>query len=183
MCIFSQTDYLQKKRKLKILCLPSKNFKSFSSTKLDTYLHLLILHFYDWLISFWRWLELITNCLFWTGFSDPYCLLTIMEDEEESRTRQSRAKPLKSVVKDAVSHDKIYQTDIKKQTLNPIWNQTFILWVTILDNFCWSRLKRPHYLLLFLFLSENLDILQVPASTLRCGEKNRNLHFVCFKVN
>ncbi|XP_005923870.1 protein unc-13 homolog D [Haplochromis burtoni] len=62
-----------------------------------------------------------------SGFSDPYCLLTIMEDEEESRTRQSRAKPLKSVVKDAVSHDKIYQTDIKKQTLNPIWNQTFIL--------------------------------------------------------
>uniref|UniRef100_A0A669CGR9 Unc-13 homolog D (C. elegans) n=1 Tax=Oreochromis niloticus TaxID=8128 RepID=A0A669CGR9_ORENI len=62
-----------------------------------------------------------------SGLSDPYCLLTIMEDEEESRTRQSRAKPLKSVVKDAVSHDKIYQTDIKKQTLNPIWNQTFIL--------------------------------------------------------
>ncbi|KAA8581100.1 hypothetical protein FQN60_002681 [Etheostoma spectabile] len=62
-----------------------------------------------------------------TGFSDPYCLLTIMEDEEESRTRQSRAKPSKSIVKDAVSNDKIYQSDIKKQTLNPIWNQTFIL--------------------------------------------------------
>uniref|UniRef100_A0A3Q0SLE9 Unc-13 homolog D n=1 Tax=Amphilophus citrinellus TaxID=61819 RepID=A0A3Q0SLE9_AMPCI len=62
-----------------------------------------------------------------TGFSDPYCMLTIMEDEEENRTRKSRAKPLKSVVKDAVSDDKIYQTDIKKQTLNPIWNQTFVL--------------------------------------------------------
>ncbi|KAM6963592.1 protein unc-13 homolog D [Tautogolabrus adspersus] len=62
-----------------------------------------------------------------TGFSDPYCLLTILADEEESRTRSSRAKPCKSVVKDAVSDDKIYQTDIKKQTLNPIWNQTFIL--------------------------------------------------------
>lgn len=63
------------------------------------------------------------------GFSDPYCLLTILEDEEESRTRQSRAKPCKSVVKDAASQDKIFQTDVKKQTLNPIWNQTFILWV------------------------------------------------------
>ncbi|XP_035516807.1 protein unc-13 homolog D [Morone saxatilis] len=62
-----------------------------------------------------------------SGFSDPYCLLTILEDEEESRTRQSRAKPCKSVVKDAVSDDKIYQTGIKKQTLNPIWNQTFVL--------------------------------------------------------
>uniref|UniRef100_A0A8D0AG70 Unc-13 homolog D n=1 Tax=Sander lucioperca TaxID=283035 RepID=A0A8D0AG70_SANLU len=62
-----------------------------------------------------------------SGFSDPYCLLTIMEDEEESRTRRSRAKPSKSIVKDAVSDDKIYQSDIKKQTLNPIWNQTFIL--------------------------------------------------------
>uniref|UniRef100_A0A8C4ILE4 Unc-13 homolog D n=1 Tax=Dicentrarchus labrax TaxID=13489 RepID=A0A8C4ILE4_DICLA len=62
-----------------------------------------------------------------SGFSDPYCLLTILEDEEESRTRRSRAKPCKSVVKDAVSDDKIYQTDIKKQTLNPIWNQTFVL--------------------------------------------------------
>ncbi|XP_035468470.2 protein unc-13 homolog D isoform X2 [Scophthalmus maximus] len=62
-----------------------------------------------------------------SGFSDPYCLLTILEDEQENRTRQSRAKPCKSVVKDATSGDKIYQTDIKKQTLNPIWNQTFIL--------------------------------------------------------
>ncbi|KAM6898628.1 protein unc-13 homolog D [Lycodopsis pacificus] len=62
-----------------------------------------------------------------SGFSDPYCLLTIMEDEEESRTRRSRAKPSKSILKDAVSNDKIYQSDIKKQTLNPIWNQTFIL--------------------------------------------------------
>uniref|UniRef100_A0A8C3ASU8 Unc-13 homolog D n=1 Tax=Cyclopterus lumpus TaxID=8103 RepID=A0A8C3ASU8_CYCLU len=62
-----------------------------------------------------------------SGFSDPYCMLTIMEDEKESRTRRSRAKPSKSIVKEAVSNDKIYQSDIKKQTLNPIWNQTFII--------------------------------------------------------
>ncbi|KAM8836606.1 protein unc-13 homolog D-like isoform 2-T2 [Spinachia spinachia] len=62
-----------------------------------------------------------------SGFSDPYCLLTIMEDEEESRTRRSKAKPSKSIVKDVVSNDKIYQSEIKNQTLNPIWNETFIL--------------------------------------------------------
>ncbi|KAM7382119.1 hypothetical protein PAMA_012811 [Pampus argenteus] len=62
-----------------------------------------------------------------SGFSDPYCMLSILEDEEESRTRRSRTKPCKSVVKDTVSDDKICQTDVKKQTLNPIWNQTFIL--------------------------------------------------------
>ncbi|KAM3859899.1 protein unc-13 homolog D [Diretmus argenteus] len=62
-----------------------------------------------------------------SGFSDPYCLLTILEDEKESRTRRSRAKPRKFIVKDAMSDDKIYQTHIKKQTLNPIWNQSFIL--------------------------------------------------------
>lgn len=50
-----------------------------------------------------------------------------MEDEEESRTRRSKAKPSKSIVKDVVSNDKIYESEIKKQTLNPIWNQTFIL--------------------------------------------------------
>lgn len=64
--------------------------------------------------------------MFRSGFSDPYCLLTILEDEEANRTRRSRAKPSKYVVKDTVG-DRFYQTDVKKQTLNPIWNQTFIL--------------------------------------------------------
>eukprot|EP00064_Thunnus_orientalis_P013547 superscaffoldBa00002221_g13586 len=62
-----------------------------------------------------------------SGFSDPYCLLIILEDEEENRTRRARSKPCKSVVKDVASDEKICQTDVKKQTLNPIWNQTFIL--------------------------------------------------------
>lgn len=63
------------------------------------------------------------------GFSDPYCLLTILEDEKESRTRRSRPKPRKAVVKDAVSDEEVYTTETKKQTLNPIWNQTFVLCV------------------------------------------------------
>ncbi|XP_029977262.1 protein unc-13 homolog D [Sphaeramia orbicularis] len=62
-----------------------------------------------------------------SGYSDPYCLLTIMEDEEEKRARRAKPKPSKSVVKDIASTNKIYETDIKKQTLNPIWNKTFVL--------------------------------------------------------
>ena len=50
-----------------------------------------------------------------------------MEEEVDSRAHQSKAKPSKSVVKETVSVDKIYQTDVKVQTLNPLWNQTFIL--------------------------------------------------------
>ncbi|XP_055006280.1 protein unc-13 homolog D isoform X3 [Boleophthalmus pectinirostris] len=61
-----------------------------------------------------------------SGFSDPYCLLTVMVDEEQRRSTQAKSKPCKSVVKNA-NLDGIYQTDIKKQTLNPIWNQTFIM--------------------------------------------------------
>ncbi|RVE59203.1 hypothetical protein OJAV_G00186240 [Oryzias javanicus] len=62
-----------------------------------------------------------------SGFSDPYCLLTILEDEQETRTRRSKSNQFKFVVKDATSDDRIYQTEIQKKTLNPIWNQTFIL--------------------------------------------------------
>lgn len=61
------------------------------------------------------------------GFSDPYCLLMVLEEEEEKNSSRSKAKPSKYVIKNTVSHEKIYQTDIKKQTLNPIWNQTFVL--------------------------------------------------------
>ncbi|XP_054592460.2 protein unc-13 homolog D isoform X2 [Nothobranchius furzeri] len=61
-----------------------------------------------------------------SGFSDPYCLLMMLEDEK-IKTSRSQSKPCKSVVKDFVADDKIYQTEIKKQTLNPIWNQTFVL--------------------------------------------------------
>uniref|UniRef100_A0A8C6SG08 Unc-13 homolog D (C. elegans) n=1 Tax=Neogobius melanostomus TaxID=47308 RepID=A0A8C6SG08_9GOBI len=61
-----------------------------------------------------------------SGLSDPYCLLTIMVDEEQRPCKQTKAKPCKSVVKDAAL-DNTYQTDVKKQTLNPIWNQSFIM--------------------------------------------------------
>ncbi|XP_037547122.1 protein unc-13 homolog D [Nematolebias whitei] len=62
-----------------------------------------------------------------SGFSDPYCLLMVLENEEKKKTSSPQAKPCKYVAKDVVSHEKICQTEIKKQTLNPVWNQTFVL--------------------------------------------------------
>ncbi|CAL9708834.1 unnamed protein product [Knipowitschia caucasica] len=61
-----------------------------------------------------------------SGFSDPYCQLTVMEDKEQSRSNKGKSKPCKSLMMNAAL-DNIYQTDIKNQTLNPIWNQTFIM--------------------------------------------------------
>lgn len=113
------------------------------------------------------------SCVIWTGFSDPYCLLTILVDEEESRTRQSRAKPCKSVVKDAVSDDKIYQTDIKKQTLNPIWNQTFVLWVVwMCVQYVYLCQFRQANIFSNFSGSESSKTLPAPAFTSRCGEAN-----------
>ncbi|KAJ7987859.1 hypothetical protein DPEC_G00330930 [Dallia pectoralis] len=62
-----------------------------------------------------------------SGFSDPYCLLTILVVEKESRHQGGKPKPSKAVVKDAVSDEVVYTTDTKKQTLNPIWNQSFVM--------------------------------------------------------
>lgn len=69
----------------------------------------------------------IPNIVCWPGFSDPYCILTILQNEKEKRTRKAMAKAKKAVVKDAASEKEIFQTDIKKQTLNPKWDQTFVL--------------------------------------------------------
>uniref|UniRef100_UPI00398E5D36 protein unc-13 homolog D isoform X3 n=1 Tax=Pristiophorus japonicus TaxID=55135 RepID=UPI00398E5D36 len=68
-----------------------------------------------------------------TGFSDPYCLLGVMvseEHQEEETQRTGSPQPRrrqKAVVKDSIPQDQIQKTEVKKQTLNPIWNETFLL--------------------------------------------------------
>ncbi|XP_067913937.1 protein unc-13 homolog D [Heterodontus francisci] len=68
-----------------------------------------------------------------TGFSDPYCLLGVIVAEGHQEEEAQRAdSPLprrrqKAVVKDSIPEDQIQRTDVKKQTLNPIWNETFLL--------------------------------------------------------
>ncbi|XP_053495444.1 protein unc-13 homolog D [Ictalurus furcatus] len=58
-----------------------------------------------------------------SGFSDPYCLLSILQKSQEAQS----SKPQKAVVKDSAQQGEIFQTDVKKQTLNPVWDETFKL--------------------------------------------------------
>ncbi|XP_038633526.1 protein unc-13 homolog D isoform X2 [Scyliorhinus canicula] len=67
------------------------------------------------------------------GFSDPYCLLGVVITEGQQDEEANRAdSPLprrrqKAVVKDSIPQDQIQRTEVKKQTLNPVWNETFLL--------------------------------------------------------
>lgn len=63
------------------------------------------------------------------GFSDPYCLLTILHKGKLAQSGTLPPKPQKAVVKDSAEHGEVFQTNIKKQTLNPVWDETFALWV------------------------------------------------------
>ncbi|XP_055509991.1 protein unc-13 homolog D [Leucoraja erinacea] len=68
-----------------------------------------------------------------TGFSDPYCLLGLMSSEEHQEEEAQRSNsPLprrrqKAMMKEAIPQDRIQKTEVKRQTLNPIWNETFLL--------------------------------------------------------
>uniref|UniRef100_G1MZP0 Uncharacterized protein n=1 Tax=Meleagris gallopavo TaxID=9103 RepID=G1MZP0_MELGA len=61
-----------------------------------------------------------------SGFSDPYCLLGIESKSQEPAHPDSKRR-LKAVVKDLVPEDQIHRTQIISQTLNPVWDETFIL--------------------------------------------------------
>ncbi|XP_037057173.1 protein unc-13 homolog D isoform X2 [Peromyscus leucopus] len=62
-----------------------------------------------------------------SGFSDPYCLLGIEqgagvpEGSPVSRPRQ------KAVVRHTIPEEQTHRTQVKSQTLNPVWDETFIL--------------------------------------------------------
>ncbi|XP_041075897.1 protein unc-13 homolog D isoform X2 [Polyodon spathula] len=68
-----------------------------------------------------------------SGFSDPYCMLAIVQPSDYPIEKNSKGhgplfhKPKKAVVKNTISEDFIQRSSVKKQTLNPIWNETFVL--------------------------------------------------------
>ncbi|TRY60317.1 hypothetical protein DNTS_013652, partial [Danionella cerebrum] len=77
-----------------------------------------------------------------SGFSDPYCLLSMLSEHKQSPVGKAFSKPQKAVVRDS-ANGKVFQTTIKKQTLNPIWNESFNLdkdeevsLVKKIDEFC-----------------------------------------------
>ncbi|XP_072098744.1 protein unc-13 homolog D isoform X2 [Mobula birostris] len=68
-----------------------------------------------------------------TGFSDPYCLLglrvseeTQEEDTHKTESPQPRRRQ-KAVMKEVIPQHQIQRTEVKRQTLNPTWNETFLL--------------------------------------------------------
>uniref|UniRef100_A0A670ICD3 Unc-13 homolog D n=1 Tax=Podarcis muralis TaxID=64176 RepID=A0A670ICD3_PODMU len=73
-----------------------------------------------------------------SGFSDPYCLLGIEEKTRDSSSsggsRQENKKRSKAVVKNLLPEDQTHRTQIISQTLNPVWNETFILYVLDSDD-------------------------------------------------
>lgn len=67
-----------------------------------------------------------TALLALAGYSDPYCLLGIESKSQEPAHPNSKRR-LKAVVKDLIPEDQIHRTQIISQTLNPVWDETFIL--------------------------------------------------------
>ncbi|XP_053155878.1 protein unc-13 homolog D [Hemicordylus capensis] len=73
-----------------------------------------------------------------SGFSDPYCLLGIETKEEDTSTKssshQKNKKQSKAVVKNLIPEDQTHRTRVISQTLNPVWDETFILEFKDLEN-------------------------------------------------
>ncbi|XP_075135191.1 protein unc-13 homolog D [Leptodactylus fuscus] len=66
-----------------------------------------------------------------SGFSDPYCMLGI-ETRADAQSRDSSPNPdrkqkQKAVVRNTLPEDQTHKTQVKVQTLNPVWNETFIM--------------------------------------------------------
>ncbi|KAM5125789.1 protein unc-13 homolog D-like [Mantella aurantiaca] len=66
-----------------------------------------------------------------SGFSDPYCLLGIVICEDGSSRDVSpnpeRRHKQKAVVRYSLPEDQTHRTQVKAQTLNPVWEETFIM--------------------------------------------------------
>ncbi|XP_030064103.1 protein unc-13 homolog D isoform X2 [Microcaecilia unicolor] len=72
-----------------------------------------------------------------SGYSDPYCLLGLefrVEDQSQDSSPQQDKRRQKAVVRNTIPEEQTHRTHIKAQTLNPVWNETFILEVEDLAN-------------------------------------------------
>ncbi|XP_053309783.1 protein unc-13 homolog D isoform X2 [Spea bombifrons] len=72
-----------------------------------------------------------------SGFSDPYCMLGI-ENRANHRSRDNspsheKKQRQKAVVRNLIPEDQTHKTQVKVQTLSPVWNETFILEIENLE--------------------------------------------------
>ncbi|XP_006869631.1 PREDICTED: protein unc-13 homolog D [Chrysochloris asiatica] len=62
-----------------------------------------------------------------SGFSDPYCLLGIEQGVGTSGGSPGARRRQKAVVRDTIPEEQTHRTQVINQTLNPVWEETFIL--------------------------------------------------------
>ena len=61
------------------------------------------------------------------GLSDPYCMLSIIDDEEGNKLSKDKKRVKKRVLRDLREEGFVNLTKIKFNTLNPVWNESFKL--------------------------------------------------------
>ncbi|XP_020607339.1 BAI1-associated protein 3-like isoform X2 [Orbicella faveolata] len=64
------------------------------------------------------------------GLSDPYCMLGLMtEENEDEKTKKIKVcrKKSRSTVRDVLDGESIHMTQVKEDTLDPVWNETFTM--------------------------------------------------------
>ena len=73
--------------------------------------------------------DLIQSVSFLSGLSDPYCMLGLMtEENEDEKTKKIKVCRKKSrTVRDVLDGDSIHMTQVKEDTLDPVWNETFTM--------------------------------------------------------
>eukprot|EP00069_Balaena_mysticetus_P021754 bmy_13803T0 len=62
-----------------------------------------------------------------SGFSDPYCLLGIEQGVGVPGGSPGLLRRQKAVVRHTIPEEQIHRTQVITQTLNPVWDETFIL--------------------------------------------------------
>lgn len=65
------------------------------------------------------------------GFSDPYCLLGIEQGVGVLGDSPGLQRRQKAVVRHTIPEEQIHRTQVIAQTLNPVWDETFILYVAL----------------------------------------------------
>lgn len=63
------------------------------------------------------------------GFSDPYCLLGIEQGVSVQGGSPGSRRRQKAVVRHTIPEEHTHRTQVIEQTLNPVWEETFILCV------------------------------------------------------
>ncbi|KAK2502669.1 hypothetical protein MC885_016573, partial [Smutsia gigantea] len=62
-----------------------------------------------------------------SGFSDPYCLLGIEQGVSMLGSSPGSRRRQKAVVRHTIPEEQTHRTQVITQTLNPVWDETFIL--------------------------------------------------------